>query len=131
MQRSKSHVKLHRSTRAEEGTHVSCCEDVHGSCSDNGSDDESTSSDEDEVMYMDGMRVFGSPHTPLGDILENADNDEDNSLDQIRNRHGEELAVFHMEIIDELVICGAIQGRPSPRKTYIEYLREKGRFINE
>lgn len=130
MQRSKHLVRSHRSTTAEEGAATSGCEDVPGSCSSD-SYDESYSSEEDQVVYLHGMRVLQSAAPPLDPILEDIDDDADNTLEEIGNRHGEELERLYAEMMDEIAISRAIHGLSPPFKTYIEHLRENNRFINE
>lgn len=134
MQRSKRIVRVYSGTSAQKGTPYPCQEDVPGNCCSNSEEDESetsSSEDEDEVVYLSGMRVLRAGGTGLGTILQDVDNEDDSTLDQIRDRHSEELDSLYQEMMEEVAISRAIQGLSMPYKSYIEHLREQGRFAGE
>lgn len=102
-------------------------------CRGGGSDEEeseTSSSEEDEVVYVQGARVLRTAGDVVGSNIEEED-DDDCTLEQVRDRHGEELDSLYAEMMEELMLSRAIQGLSPPYKTYIDYLRERGRFDGE
>lgn len=80
---------------------------------------------------MGGIRVFSSSCARVGITLETDDNEEDNTLDQIRDRHQEELDKLYMKLTKDIVSAHEAPQRQPSYKTYIEYLRENGRLVAE